>query len=90
MVAFGDPMLQLVIGTGCSLGALTAAYLGATVDSDISAHDAVLAAHAHVGAAGQIAAQKASAPGSFAVAFIDALYDVDAQAVASLVDVREA
>lgn len=86
----GDPMLQLVIGTGCSLGALTAAYLGATVDSDISAHDAVLAAHAHVGAAGQIAAQKASAPGSFAVAFIDALYDVDAQAVASLVDVREA
>lgn len=86
----GDPMLQLVIGTGCSLGALTAAYLGATKDSDISAHDAVLAAHAHVGAAGQRAAQQTSAPGSFAAAFIDALFELRAEDIAALVSVREA
>ncbi|ANE05322.1 hydroxyethylthiazole kinase [Corynebacterium crudilactis] len=86
----GDPMLQLVIGTGCSLGALTAAYLGATAQTDISAHDAVLAAHAHLGAAGQLAAQQASAPGSYAVALIDALYEVDVHMIASLVEVYEA
>ena len=51
----GDPLLTRVSGSGCALGALCAAYLGlggAGVDS----HDAVLAAHAHLGAAAQIAA----------------------------------
>ncbi|ALC05825.1 Hydroxyethylthiazole kinase [Corynebacterium deserti GIMN1.010] len=84
----GHPMLQQVIGTGCSLGALTAAYLGATKDLD--RHDEVLAAHAHVGAAGQVAATKASSPGSFAVAFLDALYEVTADDIAQLVETREA
>ena len=74
----GHPMMQLVIGTGCSLGALVAAYLGAhrtaTASRDaFDLHDAVVAAHAHSGAAGMVAAQQASAPGSFAVAWIDAL-----------------
>ncbi|MFP7365806.1 hydroxyethylthiazole kinase [Corynebacterium callunae] len=86
----GDPMLQMVIGTGCSLGALVAAYLGATKNSDITAHDAVLAAHAHVGAAGSLAATRAARPGSFAVAFIDALYEVDSATIAELCSVREA
>lgn len=86
----GDPMLQLVIGTGCSLGALVAAYLGATRGTDISAHDAVLAAHAHIGAAGQLAAQRSSSPGSFAVAFIDALYELDFATIATLCSIREA
>lgn len=85
----GDPMLQLVIGTGCSLGALVAAYLGATKNTEISAHDAVIAAHAHMGAAGQIAATRASAPGSFAVAFLDALYEVNAAHMAELTSIRE-
>jgi hydroxyethylthiazole kinase len=80
----GDPLLQLVIGTGCSLGALTAAYLGAARagSGDITDHDAVLAAHAHVGAAGALAARDADGgrrgPGSFAVAWLDALYTVAA------------
>lgn len=85
----GDPMLQLVIGTGCALGALTAAYLGATRDTDISAHDAVIAAHAHLGAAGQIAATRASAPGTFAVALIDALYELDRAQLEDLTSIRE-
>ena len=44
----GHPMMQLVIGTGCSLGALVAAYLGAhrtaTAGQDaFDLHDAVIA-----------------------------------------------
>lgn len=40
----GTPMLQQVIGTGCSLGALCAAY----VSLDADPHDAVVTAHAHL------------------------------------------
>lgn len=86
----GDPMLQLVIGTGCALGALSAAYLGATRNTDISAHDAVIAAHAHMGAAGQIAASRATAPGSFAVALIDALFELTPAQLADLTSIRKA
>lgn len=85
----GAPMLQQVIGSGCALGALTAAYLGATRGTDLAAHDAVVAAHAHTGAAGQLAAQRAGAPGSFAVAWLDGLYELDAQAASQLISIRK-
>lgn len=90
----GHPMMQLVIGTGCSLGALVAAYLGAhrtaTVGQDaFDPHDAVVAAHAHSGAAGMVAAQRASAPGSFAVAWIDALYQLTSERIAEFVTIEE-
>src|SRR5699024_7369009 len=54
-ITSGHPLLQKVIGTGCALGALTAAYLGAARATGIDDHDAVVAAHAHVGAAGTAA-----------------------------------
>lgn len=90
----GHPMMQLVIGTGCSLGALVAAYLGAhrtaTAGQDaFDLHDAVVAAHAHSGAAGMVAAQQASAPGSFAVAWIDALYQLTSERIAELVTIED-
>lgn len=90
----GHPMMQLVIGTGCSLGALVAAYLGAHRTAAASRdafdlHDAVVAAHAHSGAAGMVAAQRASAPGSFAVAWIDALYQLTSERIAELVTIEE-
>ncbi|QGU07353.1 Hydroxyethylthiazole kinase [Corynebacterium occultum] len=85
----GDPMLQLVIGTGCSLGALTAAYLGACRGSGLSLHDAVLAAHAHMGVAGQIAADRSQGPGTFAVALIDALHGVDVEDIRTLSTIQE-
>lgn len=66
----GDPLMQKVIGTGCSLGAVVAAYLSVGADP----HDAVVAAHAHHSAAGAKAAKTASAPGSFKVAWLDTLY----------------
>ena len=90
----GHPMMQLVIGTGCSLGALVAAYLGAhraaaAGQDAFDLHDAVVAAHAHSGAAGMVAAQRASAPGSFAVAWIDALYQLTSERIAELVTIEE-
>ncbi|HIW92145.1 MAG TPA: hydroxyethylthiazole kinase [Candidatus Corynebacterium avicola] len=88
----GDPMMQLVIGTGCSLGSLCAVYLSTSLDP----HDAVLAAHAHVGAAGSIAAEKSTGPGSFSVAWLDALHALRSphtgggSPLADLVEVEEA
>jgi len=49
----------------------------------------VVAAHAHSGAAGMLAAQRASAPGSFAVAWIDALYQLTSERIAELVTIEE-
>lgn len=77
----GDPLLTLVSGSGCSLGALCAAYLGLGVDK----HDAVLAAHAHAGAAAQIAARSATGPGGFAAAWLDALHHITSAEIADLI-----
>ncbi|GGF98244.1 hydroxyethylthiazole kinase [Rhodococcoides trifolii] len=73
-VAGGTPLLTKVTGTGCSLGALMAAYLAVTP----SPLTAAVAAHVHVAVAADIAAEQHSAPGSFAVAYLDALYSVTA------------
>lgn len=84
-VSSGHPMLQRVIGTGCALGALTAGYIAAARSAGISDHDAVVAAHAHVGAAGAAAGQVAMGPGSFAMAWIDALHSLEPRQIADLV-----
>lgn len=81
----GDPLMQKVIGSGCALGALTAAYLGIGTRSPGGPHAAVVAAHAHAGAAGLVAAHSATGPGSFAVAWLDALHRIDGSTVAELV-----
>ncbi len=88
----GDPLMQRVVGTGCALGALTAAYLGAEVAGTTGAdatdlHAAVVTAHAHVGAAGSAAARETSSPGSFAVAWIDRLYSLSAAEIAGSVGI---
>lgn len=88
-LASGAPMLQLVIGTGCSLGALTAAYLGAARTAGADPHDAVVAAHAHIGVAGTLAARTASGPGSFATAWLDALHSLTADDLIALSEARE-
>lgn len=91
----GSPMMQRVVGTGCSLGALTAAYLGAEVTArgtdgrNIDLHSAVVAAHAHVGAAGTAAADSARAPGSFAVAWLDHLWSLGPEDIESMVSLDE-
>ncbi|MFD6894426.1 hydroxyethylthiazole kinase [Rhodococcus sp. NPDC060086] len=73
-IAGGSAMLPRVTSTGCSLGGLVAAYLAVAPTALIG----LAAAHTHVAVAAEIAEQNSSGPGSFAVAYLDALYAVDA------------
>lgn len=84
-VTGGDPMMQLVIGTGCSLGAVVGACLAVAEDR----HDAVVAAHALFGAAGLTAARHATAPASFRTQWIDALHTLTPSEVEELVTTQE-
>lgn len=69
----GSAWLPRVTATGCSLGALSAAYCAVSPDP----LTALVAAHVHFALAAEIAEQKATGPGSFAAAFLDGLDAVD-------------
>ncbi len=71
-IANGDPLLTKVTGGGCALGAVMAAY--AALDDDRLASTA--AAVAYYTVAAELAAERSAGPGSFAVAFLDALATV--------------
>ncbi|CRK51799.1 Hydroxyethylthiazole kinase [Rhodococcus sp. RD6.2] len=77
----GSALLPRVTSTGCSLGALVAAYLAVAETPLIG----LAAAHAHVAVASEIAEANSSGPGSFAVAYLDALYTLDAATLAERV-----
>ncbi|WP_424217316.1 hydroxyethylthiazole kinase (plasmid) [Streptomyces sp. BI20] len=80
----GHALLPLVTGTGCALGALVAACTAVT-------DDALLAATAATGlltVAAQDAAARSAGPGTFAVALIDALYELGPQRLAEALDLR--
>lgn len=85
-VTGGDPMLTRVIGTGCSLGALVAAFLGSGSE-EVTPLEAVTAAHVLMSVAGEQAA--GVGPGSFAVALLDALDAIDGAALAERARVTE-
>lgn len=68
----GHPLMGKVTGTGCSATAVIGAF--SSVDSDPVR--ATATALAFFGLAGEMAAKKASAPGSYMVALIDALYEM--------------
>ncbi|PWJ26450.1 hydroxyethylthiazole kinase [Branchiibius hedensis] len=68
----GDALLTLVTGGGCSLGATMAAFLG--VAAPLTA--AVTASLVHA-VASETAARNSHGPGSFTVAFLDALCALD-------------
>ena len=68
----GSPLQPRVTATGCALGALTAAYQ-AVAEPLVAA----LAAHASFAIAGAKAALRHTAPGSFAIGFIDELYRLE-------------
>jgi len=78
-VANGDPLMAKVTAMGCAASALIAAAL--TVERD--ALSATAAALTLIGVAGEIAAQTAQGPASFAVNIVDALYRVDAAGLAA-------
>lgn len=66
----GDPLMTRVVGTGCALGALIAAFLGA----GIAPLRAAAAASAMFARAGEAAVALARGPGSFVPAFLDELW----------------
>jgi hydroxyethylthiazole kinase len=69
----GSALLPRVTATGCALGALVAAYAAVAPDP----LTALVSAHVHFSVAAELAEAVASKPGSFAVAFVDALDAVD-------------
>ncbi|WP_329126093.1 hydroxyethylthiazole kinase [Streptomyces sp. NBC_01465] len=79
-IANGDVLLTRVTGGGCALGAVLAAF--AAVDED-RFMTSVAAVTAYTVAA-ELAALTAGGPGSFPVAFLDALDALDGSALAGL------
>ena len=73
-IANGHALMPLVTALGCSLTGVVAAFAVGQLRLEATA-----AALAFYGLAGEIAAQKTDAPGSFAVAFIDALHTLSPQ-----------
>jgi hydroxyethylthiazole kinase len=71
-IANGHPMMPKVTGLGCTATAL----IGAFCAVNASAGDAAAHAMAVMGIAGELAAEHAEGPGSFAMRFIDALYNL--------------
>ncbi|NHB57339.1 hydroxyethylthiazole kinase [Acinetobacter sp. 194] len=69
----GSHFFPLVTASGCSLGALVAAYTSVT-----DPFNAVVSAHAHYAVAGKKAHLKTDAPGDFQREFINELYKVTA------------
>ncbi|MEO0682276.1 MAG: hydroxyethylthiazole kinase [Pseudomonadota bacterium] len=79
-IANGDPIMPRVTALGCALTGVVAAFAAVA-----PAFEATAAALAYYGAAGEAAARTAQGPGSFQVAFLDALHamtgeDLDATA----------
>ncbi|WP_258341479.1 hydroxyethylthiazole kinase [Saccharopolyspora gregorii] len=69
----GSALLPKVTATGCSLGALSAAYLAVAPDP----LTALVAAHAHFAIAAERAEPRSGGPGTFVPAFLDALAAVE-------------
>ena len=68
-ISNGDAMMTKVTGVGCALGAITAAFAAC-----VPGPEAALAATAVWTVAAEIAMERASGPGTFAVQLLDALY----------------
>jgi len=73
----GHELMGYVTGTGCTATAIIGAFLAV----DPNALDATTTALAYFGLAGEKAASKAKAPGSFQIAMLDALYTIDEEAL---------
>jgi hydroxyethylthiazole kinase len=72
-IANGDPLMGQVTAMGCAGSALVCAALAVETDPFI----ATVAALAAFGIAGEVAAREARGPGSFAIAIVDALHNLD-------------
>jgi len=71
-VSNGHPFMACVTGTGCTASAIIGAFLA--IDND--PFSAAATALAFFGMAGEVAGEKAQAPGSFMIEMLDALYTI--------------
>ncbi len=78
-LANGSPQMARVTALGCALSGLVGAFQAVSDDRFM----ATTAAVAIYGIAGDMAAEKAQRPGSFRVAFIDALDEIDRTQIAT-------
>jgi hydroxyethylthiazole kinase len=74
VIANGHALMARVTAMGCAASALTAACLAIEPDAWRASAAALLI----LGVAGEVAAGQAKGPGSFAVAIVDALFNLDA------------
>lgn len=73
----GDVLMTRVTAMGCAGSAIVAAALGVEHDAWFAATGALLI----LGICGEIAAEQAQGPGSFAVRLLDTLYSVDPETI---------
>jgi hydroxyethylthiazole kinase len=78
-VANGHPLMGRVTGTGCTATAAIGAFVAVSPDPV----EAAATALAYFGLAGEVAAQRASAPGSFMIGMLDALYTITPEELAA-------
>lgn len=81
----GVPLMTRVTGMGCSASAMAGAFCAIQPD----AFEAGIAAAAVMGVCGEKAYEKAQLPGSFQIAFLDALAAVTTEELASKGSVRQ-
>ncbi len=81
----GHPLMGMITGTGCVATAVTGAFLAV----EANPVDAVVSALGFLGLAGERAGAIASAPGSFQVAFLDALYSITPQDLSESIRLEE-
>ena len=80
----GGSFLQpKITATGCSLGALIAAYCAVATPTI-----ATIAAHVHFAIAGKLAFEKAQTVGSFNVAFLDEIYSLNADKISNHAEIE--
>lgn len=85
-IANGNPLLARISGTGCLLGALTAAHLATAAEAGVTALGAVVAATAQLTCASE--RTRAAGPGSFGVELLDALDALSGEDVAGMAELR--
>jgi hydroxyethylthiazole kinase len=76
-IANGHPLMARVTAMGCAASAIAGAFVAVEGDAFVAMGAALTA----VGVAGEIAGMRASGPGGFAAAFLDALYELDQDAL---------
>ncbi|MBJ8326225.1 hydroxyethylthiazole kinase [Streptococcus pacificus] len=81
LIQNGSPLMPFVTGTGCLLGAVLAAFIGLSEEKDYL--DCLSEAMLVYNIAGELAQEQTSTtgPGSFKVAFIDSLYQIETEQI---------